>query len=203
MGLKRAFARLAGSAGRLGTYDALDLFVMALLRSGTVSEERAPREPEMVRYQPTPARAILTLIERADLGPDDGVFVDVGSGLGQVVLLVALLSGARARGIEFEPAYCEYAERCARDLNVPGVEFLQADAREAPLAGGTVFFLYTPFRGEMMQQVLERLRVEASQRAIRVCAYGPCTAEIARADWLRSGQGCDLGEHEVAVFHGP
>ena len=155
----------------------------------------------MVAYQPTPAREILALIERAGLRPGD-VFCDLGSGLGHVVLLVALLSGARARGVEVEPAYCEYAERCARGLKLRGVEFLRADARAAPLTEVTVFFLYTPFRGALLQQVLERLRAEAAERPVRVCSYGPCTKDLARAAWLRPEDDCDLGEHEVAVFLG-
>ena len=66
----------------------------------------------MVFYQPTPGRIIFELVERAALQKHD-TFYDLGSGLGQVVILVSLLSGARAKGIEFDPAYCEYARRCA------------------------------------------------------------------------------------------
>ena len=163
-------------------------------------EPQAVREPEMVGYQPTPARSVLALLERADIRPED-VAYDVGSGLGQVVILVALLSGARARGIEFEPVYCEYARECARRLNVRGVDFLQADAREASLAGGTVYFLYTPFRRALLQQVLERLHAEARERPIRICTLGPCTAEVAGTRWLRPVEGQALSEHEVAVFY--
>jgi hypothetical protein len=201
-GLRRAFVRHVGPRGGRDGYDALDLLVGGLLGAGPLSEERAERDPEMVAYQPTPARAILTLIQRADIRPGD-ILYDLGSGLGQVVILVALLSGARARGIEFEPAYCEYAGRCARSLNVPGVEFIQADARKVPLATGTVFFMYTPFRGALLKRVLEMLHAEARDRRIRVCTYGPCTAEIARASWLTPLNGSPLGPHEVAVFHSP
>lgn len=198
--LMRAFARHAGPPGGQGNYDTLDLLVGGLLGAGAPAEERAVREPEMVAYQPTPARAILSLIERENIRPDDVVY-DLGSGLGRVVILAALWSGARARGVEVEPAYCEYAGRCARRLNVPGVEFIQADARVAPLADGTIFFMYTPFRGALLRRVLERLRAEARERPIRVCTYGPCTAEVAGASWLRPRDGRESPEHEVAVFH--
>ena len=202
-GLRGALVRCIGRGDGPGGYDALDQLTASLLGAGAPTDERARLDPEMVRYQPTPARQILRLIDRAAIRPDD-VFYDLGSGLGNVVLLVALLCGARARGIEVEPAYCEHARACARDLNVPGVEIIQADARAAPFAEGTVFFLYTPFRGALMRQVLDRLRVEATQRPIRVCTYGPCTAEIADerwlTRWLTSQGGRDLTEHEVAVF---
>ncbi len=199
-GLKRALARYAGPTGGRNGYDVLDRLVGGFLADVPPSEPRIELEPEMVAYQPTPARAILALIGRAHLGPDD-TLVDIGSGLGHVVILVALLCGARARGIELEPAYCDHARRCAGRLNVSRVEFIQGDAREASLAGGTVFFLYTPFRGALLRLVLERLRAEARARPIRICTYGPCTAEMAGVSWLRPGADRDVGEHEVAVFH--
>jgi hypothetical protein len=197
--LKRAIALHAGTTARRGGYDVLDRFVGELLDAGAPSEERAVREPEMVAYQPTPARAILALVERAAIRPSD-VFYDLGSGLGQVVILVALSSGARSRGVEFEPAHCEYARRSAHRLNVAGVDFIEADVRDAPLDDGTVFFLFTPFRGAMLQKVMERLRAEAATRPIRVCSYGPCTAEIASASWLRRRTRGELDEHDVHVF---
>ena len=149
--LQRALIRHAAPSENRSGYDALDLLVGGLLDADGLPQERATREPEMVAYQPTPARSILQLIERANIGPAD-FFYDLGSGLGRVAIVVGLLSGARARGIEFEPAYCEYAQRCARRLNVSGVDFLQADVRDAPLAEGTVYFLYTPFHGELLGQ---------------------------------------------------
>ena len=196
-GLRRAFARLA-TFDRSGRYDALDLLVEGMLAAGEPAEVRHPREPEMVGYQPAPARAILSLIERARVGPGDLLY-DLGSGLGRVAILVALLSGARAQGLELEPAYVEYAARSARLLGLPGVQFVQGDARQASLAGGTVYFMFTPFRGAMLRQVLERLRAEARARPIRVCTLGPCTAEVAGASWLEP-RGGGAGEHEVAVF---
>lgn len=198
-GLRRAFGRCAGPASHERGYDALDLLVAGLLDAGVLPDERAVREPEMVAYQPTPGRAILALLERADIRAHD-VLVDLGSGLGWVVIVVALLSEARALGIEFEPTYCEYARSCARGLNLSRAAFVRADAREASLAIGTVFFLYTPFRGEMLQQALERLRAEAEQRPIRVCTYGPCTPEVARARWLAPRGANEFREDEVVVF---
>jgi len=198
-GLERALARRAGNSKRDRDYDTLDLLVAGLLEAGTLEDERAEREPEMVAYQPTPGRIILQLLARADIQRDDVLF-DLGSGLGWVVILVALLRETRAVGIEYEPAFVDYARSCARALNMSRAKFVHADAREASLTDGTVFFLYTPFRGQMLQQVLERLRVEAEARAIRVCTYGPCTAEVARVGWLGLRAGDPSREDEVVVF---
>jgi hypothetical protein len=195
-GLARAFAKLAEPT-RFHDYDALDLLLASLLDIGPVPEGETALEPEMVRYQPTPAHAILALIERA-VAPSDVVY-DLGSGLGWVVILVALLSGARARGVEIEPAYVRYASECARELNLPRAEFSVADARVADFADATLFFLYTPFRGALLEQVLQRLQLLAATRPLRVASYGPCTHELARCSWLRP-RASQLNEHELAVF---
>ena len=202
--LRRQLETYAGSGrGRRwqssGAYDSLD----ALL-SGVLCAEAAPgaameRESEMVFYQPTPIRIIFELVERSGLQPND-TFYDLGSGLGQVVILANLLSGATAKGIEVDPAYCEYARRCAQDLNVSGVEFVNADVREAEYDDGTVFFLYTPFEGRMLQQVLERLRGEAAQRTVGIYTYGPCTFAVSRQDWLACVGPDDHHTHRLAAF---
>jgi hypothetical protein len=166
-----------------GAYDSLDALIGSVLCAGPAPVETAAREPEMVAYQPTPARVIFELVESAAFQKRD-TFYDLGSGLGMVVMLAHLLSGVIAVGIEFDPAYCEFARQCARDLNLSGIDFVHADAREAEYGDGTVFFLYTPFEGRILQQVLERLRGEAGTRTIRVYTYGPCTFAVSRQDWL-------------------
>lgn len=175
--------RAAGTAHQEVGYDALDTFVNGLLAVGVAPKETRVREPEMVPYQPTPARVLLELVKTVDLARDD-VFYDLGSGLGQVPILVHLLTGARTKGVEFEPAYCHYAQQCAKRLNLSRVEFINLDAREADYADGRVFFLYTPFEGQLLQVVLDRLRDESGRRPIQVCAYGPCVPQVARQEWL-------------------
>jgi hypothetical protein len=171
-----------GNGGDEG-YDSLDALVNGLLLMGTAPEETREREPEMVFYQPTPARVVLELVEEANFRPGD-VFYDIGSGLGQVSILVHLLSGICAKGVEFEPAYCDYARRCARELNLSRVEFINADAREADYTDGTVFFLYTPFESRILEQVLGRLGDASRTREIRLYTYGPCTLQVTRQRWL-------------------
>ena len=165
-------------------YDSLDVFINGLLLIQPVPIETKDREPEMVYYQPTPARIIFEMIEKARLTHED-VFYDLGSGLGQVPILVNLLSGATAKGIEFEPAYCDYARVCAADLNLSDVEFINMDARIVDYSEGTVFFMYTPFEGRILQEALEKLCGESRKRRIRLFTYGPCTPQVSRQSWLK------------------
>jgi hypothetical protein len=165
-------------------YDTLDVFTNGLFPVQPLPLEIREREPEMVYYQKTPARIILELVEKARL-TDQDVFYDLGSGLGHVPILVNLLSEATAKGIEVEPAYCTYANVCVADLNLSKVVFYQGDALQADYSQGTVFFLYTPFEGRMLQEVLERLQAEAQIRRITLFTYGPCTLHISQQEWLK------------------
>jgi protein-L-isoaspartate O-methyltransferase len=198
-GLLRALRRREDFAEGKTGYDALDLLVAGLFEGDAQPEIQDVPEQEMVFYQPTPVRSVLALIDRAGIGPGD-TFVDVGAGLGHVVLLVRLLTGARVRGLELEEGYCTHARRVAARLSIQDAVFDAGDAREAPLEGGTVYFLYTPFRGALLAQVLERLQTLARDRDLRICTLGPCTQEVARAGWLRPGPEGVLGEHQVTVF---
>jgi SAM-dependent methyltransferase len=154
---------------------------------------------EMVEFYKTPVRVVLELAERVNWGPED-VFFDLGSGLGQVVMLVNILTGVVAKGVEIERAYCAYARACAAAHGLSDVEFIEGDARIADLSAGTVFFLFTPFTGSLLTEVMERLRLLASIRAIRVISYGPCSAEIARLGWLNREERGMVGEYSLQIF---
>lgn len=202
--LRRQIVEYAGSNlgernGSSEGYDSLDVLVSGLLLVDIVPEEMKERESEMVFYQPTPARIVLELVEKADFRPED-VFYDIGSGLGQVSILVHLLSGVHAKGVEFEPAYCDYARRCARQLNLSQVEFMNVDAREADYSDGTVFFMYTPCEGKMLKQVLERIRGEARTSGIRLYTYGPCTLQVPRRSWLERVDQNGNQVYKLAIF---
>jgi hypothetical protein len=181
--LYRLVEEYAGAGPTSYTYDERDLFVRGLLQTAPPPVETRALEPEMVRYQPTPISVVLALIVWARPGPGD-VFYDLGSGLGHIPLLVSLASKAVAKGVEYEPAFCDYARQCALDLNLHQAVFINEDARAVDYSDGTIFFLYTPFIGSMLNAVLERLRIVAECSSIRLFTYGPCTAQVAQQSWL-------------------
>jgi hypothetical protein len=182
-------------------YDNLDVLVNGLMGGGEMPAPTVGLTVEMVEFYKTPVRVVLEMAERVNWGPED-VFFDLGSGLGQVVVLVNVLTGVRAYGVEIEPAYCDFARGCALRHGLAGVDFIEGDARVVALSAGTVFFLFTPFKGGVFLEVMERLRVLALEREIRVIGYGPCSAEIARLGWLRrEGDGEGLGgEYSLQIF---
>jgi len=179
-------------------YDNLDVFINRLLSDKGMPEPILKRKPEMVFYQKTPARIIFALAELAELRQHD-VFFDIGSGLGQAAILVNLLSGVAVKGIEYEPAYCSYSIECATPLNLTNVEFINADAPYEDYSGGTVFFMYTPFEGSMLLDMLEILRKESQKRTIRLLTYGPCSPCVAQQNWLRCLNGD--GHDPYSLYH--
>jgi hypothetical protein len=179
-------------------YDYLDELISGVLQFEEPSAEVVQLDSEMVAYQPTPARHIFELIDRTALTERD-LLIDLGSGLGHVPLVASICTKARCTGIELEPSYVDCARNSARSLNRNNVRFIQGDARAADLSEGTVFYLYTPFTGTMLREVLNSLRDEAVTREIRVCTFGPCARVVADERWLRViGL---LETDRIAVFH--
>jgi hypothetical protein len=187
----------AASLTNSGGYDHLDDLINGVLQFEEPSAGVVQLESEMVSYQPTPARHIFDLIGRKALTERD-FLIDLGSGLGHVTLMASICTAASCTGIELEPSYVNCAQKSARSLNLNNVRFIEGDARAADLSVGTVFYLYTPFTGTILRDVLNSLRQEAVRREIRICTFGPCTRVVAEEQWL-SVMGA-LETERIAIF---
>ena len=140
----------------------------------------APPGEHLIGYHASGVAAIVRALVGVPVTSDD-VVIDLGAGLGKVVMLAHLLTGATARGIEIQPALVDRANAAASRLGID-VRVTEADARSANLADGTVFFLYAPFERPVLSHVLRRLRAVAAQKPIVVCGLG---IELDRdASWL-------------------
>jgi hypothetical protein len=178
-------------------FDCRDELLSGVLQLREPSEPNFQPSSEMVFYQPTPVRHILHLIAATALAEDD-IFVDLGSGLGHVPLLVSMATGAQSLGIEVQAAYVASARECAQSLRLSRVRFIPQDAREADLSSGTVFYLYSPFNGSILTDVLSALRMESTRRSIKICSLGPCTRTVANETWLKASTLPDTGR--ITVF---
>jgi hypothetical protein len=180
-------------------FDGLDVLVAGLV--GVTERPAETREPltEMVHYEPSPARVVLDLIDHAGLTSSD-VFYDLGSGLGYAVILARLAGGIIARGVEFQQSYVDVARRSVADLHLTDVDFVTADVRDADLSEGTIFYLFTPFRGQLMRQVLDRLCALATRRPITICTYGSCTRTVGAEAWLKLDDRSMLHDYHLGIF---
>jgi SAM-dependent methyltransferase len=145
-------------------------------------ESPPPDMPDLphgsVPYLPCGVEEILAMVREVQLRPDDEV-VDLGSGVGRVLILAHLLSGARARGVEIQEHLVRSGRNRCLELGLP-VSFVHANAVDVEL-DGSIFFFYAPFNGEMLTRVLRRLEVVARRRPIVVCAVG---LEFREVRWL-------------------
>ena len=85
-------------------------------------------------------------------------------------------------------------------MNISNVRFVCQDARHADLSAGTVFYMYTPFKGAMLQQVLERLHAEGRRRRIRLCTYGPIVSEAVEQPCFPAFERRLLANSPLALF---
>ncbi len=149
-------------------FDARDAWVDQLLGF----ESPPPDSPDLPRgavpYLPCGVEEILALVREVPVLPEDHL-VDLGSGLGRVVILAHLLTGATALGVEIQEPLVRSARE--RGASFAGVSFVCANAADLAL-DGSIFFLYAPFNGAMLSAVLRRLEAVARRRRIVVCTVG-------------------------------
>jgi len=123
-------------------------------------------------YEPTPVAEAEALLDASPLRPQQVTFVDVGAGMGRVVLLAARRAFRRVVGIEISPALVEIArdnlasahgaERAAKDVRV-----VAADAASFAFPrGDLVVYLYNPFRAPVLERMLANLLAADDAREI-------------------------------------
>ena len=180
-------------------YDGLDSLLEAVFFPISAPGESRKRIAGMIRYEATPARVVLEMIDNLRFMPDD-IFFDIGSGLGFVVMLVNPLTNIRCVGIEYDPAYCEYARNSTQSLNLNGISFIQGDARHTNLNDGTIFYMFTPFVNQVFSSVLARLRYTANRKRIYICSYGTITFNLAKLPWLQIRDPAMEHDFRLAIF---
>jgi SAM-dependent methyltransferase len=164
-----------------------DRWIECLLGIRDLSARRSSAEPELIGYQPSGVGAVLTLIRDVPIAAGD-VFVDIGSGLGKVTMLVHLLTGADTFGLELDPSLFACACERASELRLDGVHYVQGDARELALRG-PVYFMYAPLTGAALARALVQLEVVTRGRSAVLCTLG---LDLAHVAWLRERPSIDL-----------
>lgn len=130
-------------------------------------------------YEPTPVAQAEALLDASPLAPENATFVDLGAGMGRVVLLAARRAFRGVIGVDISPALVEIAREnltTARDpLRVArDVKIVRADAAEYAFPrGDLVVFMYNPFRGPVLDNVLANLRTTAEERDVVLLYHTP------------------------------
>jgi hypothetical protein len=80
------------------------------------------------------------------------------------------------------------------------VVFVNRDARDVDYTDGTVFFMYTPFTGALLEAVLTTLSNVARCHPLTLCTFGACTFEVAKQRWLSLHHPETVHAYALAVF---
>ncbi|MEZ4402855.1 MAG: hypothetical protein R3B06_22735 [Kofleriaceae bacterium] len=160
---------------------AREAWVDAVLGIAAAPPDQADLPTGAVPYLPCPVDEVLAALAAAPVAAADR-FVDVGAGLGRVVVLAHLVTGARAHGVELQGQLGARARAtiAALGLDPAVVDVVDGDAATADL-DGSVAFLYAPCNGALLRRVLARLALVARRRALTVCAVDCVLPEL---PWL-------------------
>ena len=138
-----------------------------------------PSLEHATHYEATPVAQAEALLDASPLRPEDATFVDLGAGMGRVVMLAARRAFRAVIGVEISPALVEIARENLASLRDPkrvarDVKIVRADAAEYVFPrGNLVIFMYNPFRGPVMEAVLEHLRTAGEQREVVLLYHTP------------------------------
>lgn len=173
-----------------------DAWVDELLGLDGVPDDVPDLPRGAVPYVPCSVEDVLAMVADVPVAPDDLV-VDLGSGLGRVVILAHLLSGARAHGVELQEPLVVAARERSAELGLSAVTFEHANVVDAAL-DGSIFFLHAPFNGPMLDAAIRNLERVARRRPIVVCTVG---MEFRDVPWLRprSSSSVSLALYESVV----
>lgn len=139
-------------------------------------------------YEPTPVGEAEKLLDASPLAPEHATFVDLGAGMGRIVLLAARRPFKHVIGVEISPALVEIARenlagarderRVARDVRI-----VRGDAAEYRFPrGDLVVYLYNPFEAPILEAVLRRLREGDRLREVVLLYHTPVERATIDAD---------------------
>jgi precorrin-6B methylase 2 len=136
---------------RLAIASALSLLSAVLLGAAQSTPSPKPGQPgKDVVWVPTPPEVVETMLDMAEVTPDDFV-IDLGSGDGRNVIAAAR-RGARALGVEYDPDLVDLSRQRAAAAHVSDkARFVQGDMFAADVSQATVLALF------LTPEVLDRM----------------------------------------------
>jgi SAM-dependent methyltransferase len=150
----------------------------ALIFLGELDPEAiGPNLEHATHYEATPPQQIDALLDALPLAPERTTFVDLGSGLGRVVLRAAARPFRQIVGVEISAALHEVAKenRAAYRgaLRCSDIRLVRADAARFTFPRGDLaIYLYNPFRAPVLAPLLERLTGDP-RREVAIAYHTP------------------------------
>jgi predicted O-methyltransferase YrrM len=127
--------------------------------TGAAQEQRALRAPD-VRYEPSEADVVQTMLRMADVKAGDVVF-DLGCGDGRIVIAAVLKTQGRGVCVDIDPQRIAESRENARKAGVADrIEFRTQDLFETSITDATVvmLFLWPDVNLKLRPKLLRELR---------------------------------------------
>jgi SAM-dependent methyltransferase len=167
-------------------------------------EELGYTDERLIRYEPAEWRTLQRALSKQSVGAED-VFVDLGSGMGRMVLRAARYPFKRVIGVELSPQLHAIAnenlERNRGSLRCQDVQLVRSDAVAYQLPDDvTVVFLNNPFTGEVFQSVVGDVirSIDRRPRRLRIIYRNPVEHERL----MRTGRVRVAGEWQKGAWRG-
>lgn len=145
-------------------------------------------------YVATPRYEFTHMMKRIGVDPKAYVFIDLGCGMGRVLLYAAEAGFRRVIGVEFSPDLAAVARRNAARFSAGDgseIHVVTADAAEFSFPPQPcIIFLFNPFSSAVMKTVLARIKqvYDAGNRDIYLIWYNVTTntQPLFDAVWLET-----------------
>ena len=155
-----------------------------------------PAVDHATHYEPTPVGEAQRLLDEIPRPLEETTFVDLGSGMGRVVLLAARRPFKMVVGVELSPTLHEVARENLASFDselllCTNVRLVRKNAAEYRFPRGSLaVYLYNPFRPPILEPVLEHL-LEVS-RDLTLLYHTPAERDVIDATGAFR-LACDLG----------
>jgi len=151
------------------------------------------RNPDVSVYMPTDYRGFKRAMGKIAIDPRQDVFLDMGSGMGRVLVLAATYPFLKVIGVEasgkLNSIALENLRRAHRLLRCLDVQVVQVDAADYAVPPEvTCIYFYNPFGNASFSQVLANIRAsfQKTPRTMKIIYKNPaCSAALQEASgWL-------------------
>lgn len=168
------------------------------------SSELGYTDERLQKYAPSRWRTLQGALPKSSVSKDD-VFVDLGSGMGRIVIRAAGYPFKRVIGVEMSPKLHEVAlknlEQCRDRWRCGEVELVCADVLSYDFPDDvTIVFLYNSFQGEIFDEAMRAIfrSVDRNPRRVRILYRNP----IEHQRLMDTGRVRLLEEKKNGIFYG-
>ncbi len=163
-------------------------------------------------YQPASYRDLKEILDKLNIGLGE-VLLDLGAGMGRAVCVAATYPFEAVIGVEISTELCAIAKhnlKATQDkLKCKNVQIVNSDAARYEIPDCvSIIYLFNPFGGAVLTQVLENVAASLNRapRPVRVVFSGTISSrhfehEAGRHEWLELGSRTVLGTGVIALSY--